>query len=304
MIKSKLFKIISIALFIIISVYVFLFGIKKATDYEIYKEKEIKTKIYTIWHVETFEGGSKPRIQYLKNIARDIEKENDGVLFMISAVLPEDLETKLKSSTPDIISFGFGVGKVVLPYLIELDSEYNVRDNLIESSKHGKALMAIPYISSGYAKITDAGEVKNFYIGNSDFVFPFKHSNNVNNLQTCKTQYEAYKSFVNSKNTGLIGTARDVYRVLNLNNIGRMNALIEPLTGYSDLIQYCGITNKDEIILSFVENLLDDKYQQTLTTYSLFGVKINKLYSSNIYNDMENAIFNAQIPNVFDEKRV
>lgn len=300
--KKKLtIKIFSLCLMIILCVYVIFFGLKKANNYEIYGKQTIKTKIYTVWHIETFEGGGKSRIDYLKKTARALEKENDGVLFMISKIEPKNLQSELETSTPDIISFGFGVGQLVAPILTEFNITYNVRDELISSGTFSNKILAIPYIVSGYALIEHSANFKQLLCGTNGYTSPENVCNSLNlNAKNVESQYEAYKQFVNNKDNALLGTTRDVYRVENLNNIGRTNAQITPVDCYTDLIQYIGKTKSDNITDMFIKNLLCEKNQQTLVDYSLFSALSNKLYFSNIYNDMENAILKAKIPNCFN----
>ena len=156
--------------------------------------------------------------------------------------------------------------------------------------------MAIPYISSGYAKFSHGGEISEWIYGKTEFTSP----NLAGNEKECFGQYEAYKEFIYNKKTALIGTARDVFRVFNLNNVGRLTASITPIADYTDLIQYCGITKKDDYTILFLEKLLCAETQVKLTDYSLFSVKHNKIYSSGIYSDMEDAILSATTPNVFE----
>jgi len=302
--KYTIFYIFCLVLIIILGCYVVCFGFKQATDYQIYKKKQITTKIYTVWHIETFEGGSKARINFLKSVATEIEKQNSGILFMFKQVEPTNLENELNVCMPNIISFGFGVGKIVLPKLTELNNTFEVRDNLIKSATFASKLMCLPYITSGYAHFTHASNIETTFIGNSNFINPENALAETNiNITKNENSYEAYKSFIYNKKSALIGTGRDVFRVSNLNNIGRLNASITPLFGYTDLIQYCGLTANDEISLQFLTKLLSDNFQNKLTTYSLFSVKHNKIYSSGIYKNMENAIFEANVPNVFNEQR-
>ena len=194
-------KIFGLTLTIALGVYVCFFAIKKVLDLEIYKQPEIETKVYEIWHVETFEGGGKPRINYLKNIALVYEKEHDGVLFMLKSISPDILESALTSATPHIISFGFGVGKTVLPILKNLDKTFDVRDELIESGSFNNKLFATPYIVSGYALLTHNDDNKNFCYGANKFVNPTQNTEvECKNLTALESQYEAYKQFVNTKN--------------------------------------------------------------------------------------------------------
>lgn len=300
-IKNYWFKFLSVILIAGITVYVLNFGIKKARNYEILKGDEKQQTIYTIWHVETFEGGGKPRIDYLKNIARDMEKQDNQVLFMIKTVAPEKLKSELEVIKPDIISFGFGVGEIVLPYLNSQENTFDVRDELIESGSFNQKFYAVPYIVSGYSMFNHSMQATEFHVGTNNYIKPENVYSSLN-LQPTETesQYEAYKDFVYNKNVQLLGTGRDLFRVNNLNSIGRTNAMITPIDAYTDLIQYLGIINSNKTTQKFINLALGDSYQKTLINYSLFSSKYNKIYSSGIYNDMENAIFSCKIPNLFN----
>jgi len=300
--KKYWFYIVNVILMVILGVYVCCFAIKKTRSYEIYSEPSINTKIYTVWHIETFEGGSKARVDYLKSTAKTIEQQNLGTLFYIKVINPENLESELSASKPDIISFGFGVGQVVLPNLLNLDNTYNVRDKLIESGMFNNKVYALPYIVSGYAEIKHSELSSTFLCGTSKYVKPQNIYSSLNLTPTNKeSSYEAYKHFVYNKDAILLGTARDVYRVNSLNNIGRTNAIIKPINTYTDLLQYVGLCVNDNITNKFVELLLNKENQLSLTNYSLFSSIHNKLYNLGIYNDMENAIYNAKIAKVFNE---
>ena len=155
-VKKHLKFIIAVELICILSFYVLIFGIKSALNNEIFTKPKGKTKIYSVWHVETFEGGGKSRILYLKNIAQDIEKHNPAILFNITQIKPENLEIELSINKPDIISFGFGVGCEILPYITPLNKTYSVRESLIESGSFNNKLYAICIkneVSHGKAKI-------------------------------------------------------------------------------------------------------------------------------------------------------
>lgn len=300
-IKKYCFKILSVILFIGIALYSFVFGISKARNYQILKGEEKQQTIYTVWHIETFEGGGKPRIDFLKTIARDMEKQDNQVLFMIKAIAPEKLKSELEVSKPDIISFGFGVGKVVLPHLKHQENTFNVREELLESGSFNKKFYAVPYIVSGYAMFHHSMQVSEFHVGTTNYTNPQNIYSSLNlTPKENESQYEAYKDFVYNKNVQLLGTGRDLFRINNLNTIGRTNAIINPVNSYTDLIQYLGIVNSNETTQKFISLALSETYQNYLTAYALFSSKYNKLYSSGIYNDMENAILNCKIPNVFN----
>lgn len=299
--KRYWLKILSIILIFTLFIYVLTIGIKKARNYEVLKGSEKQQTIYTIWHVETFEGGGKARINYLKNIARDMEKQDNQVLFMIKSINPENLSSELEISTPDIISFGFGVGEIVLPYLKAQENTLDVRDELIESGSFNKNFYAVPYIVGGYAWFYHSMQFKDFHVGTNQYIKPQNIYSSLNlTPKENESQYEAYKDFVYNKNVQLLGSTRDLFKVNNLNRIGRTNAIINPIDTYTDLIQYLGIINSNETTQKFLCLALSDNYQKTLVDYSLFSSKYNKIYSSGIYNDMEDAILNCVIPNCFN----
>ena len=298
--KKHWLKILSLVLIGAISCYVLMFGIKKVRNYEILKGETKQQTIYTIWHVETFEGGGKARIDYLKTIARQMEKENEEVLFIVKAIAPEKLSSELEVSKPDIISFGFGVGEIVLPYLVSQENTFDVRDELIASGSFNKKFYAVPYIVSGYAMFNHSMNESEFHVGSNSYTKPQNIYLTLNLTPTeNESQYEAYKDFVYDKEVQLLGTGRDLFRINNLNSIGRTNAMITPINTYTDLIQYLGIINSNKTTQKFISLALSDIYQDTLVDYSLFSSKYNKLYYDGIYNDMEYAILNCAIPNVF-----
>ena len=295
LIKKCWKTVLCISLIVLLGVYVCFFAIKNVRNYAIYTKPSVDTKIYTIWHIETFEGGGKSRLTYLKNLANQIEKEDASVLFHFTTIDPTKLEDSLTVAVPDIVSFGFGVGKILLPYLSVQSNSYTVRDELINSGSFANKLYAIPYIIGGYACFKHNENNTETIFGNNDYTKP----NNTTDLTAYPSQYEAYKKFVNDKKVNLIGTTRDLFRVNNLNEIGRISATITPLDDYTDLVQYIASTKNDKIIEKFISTLLSQTYQAKLTEYSIFSSLNTKIYTQGIYNDMENAIFKAIIPSVF-----
>ena len=298
--KKHWLKIFNFALIFAISFYAIAFGFEKAKNLEIFSQKQNEQTIISIWHIETFEGGGKARIEYLKTVAKQIEKDNKELLFMIKSVSPEKLKSELTLSIPDIVSFGFGVGNIVLPHLIAYENTFDVRDELISSGSFNKKFFAVPFIMSGYAIFNHSMLSNEFHVGTNEYIKPETIYESMSlKPQETESQYEAYIDFVYNKNVTLLGTGRDLFRINNLNNLGRTNAMIQPVDTYTDLIQYLGITNQNKTTLKFINLALSNTYQTKLKDYSLFSSKYDKIYSNGIYNDMENAILSCKIPNVF-----
>jgi len=282
-----------------------MYAIKNAKKYKIYEKEPLQTQIYTIWHVTTFEGGGKDRINYLKTIARENEKQNPNILYLIKEIQPEKLEDELSTSTPDMISFGYGVGEILLQHLEEIDETFLVRNDLVESAKFNNKIYAIPYILSGYAMITHNSQNTEFHVGTNDYVNPSIIYNELNLTPAqAETQYDAYRHFVYSKKAVLLGTARDVFRVSNLNSIGRTNAIISPVGSYTDLIQYFGLLKKDNVTTKFLKQVVQNENQKKLKDFSLFSTTDVELYNDGIYKDMEIALKTARKGNVFKKWKI
>lgn len=260
-------------------------------------------QVYEWWHIESFEGGGKNRQNYLNSLALDYEKINPTQLFMIKNVAADQLESALSQGTPHLISFSEQVAKLVLPYLSSFDKEYNIKDNYLQSANYNGKLMAIPFIASGYCYFTktDAKQPLNLYTANNNM-----HSaspileNQVKNDGNTLSSYECYSRFVNKPNIKLLGTARDLFRIKNLENLGRFTVAYEPVSTFTDLVQYLGITSHNESVLKFVNYIISDTNQRKLADLSLFSTKHLKLYTEPTYSAMERALDSCFVPNIFN----
>lgn len=293
--KKYWFKIVGLVLIVLLIVF-FIFN--NAFKIDFLSQESDKINIISVYHIETFEGGGKSRLSYLKEVAKEIEKENKNVLFIFKQINPENLQTELETNQPDIISFGYGVGKIVLPYLNKLEYGFNLREELLDSGCFNNSLYAVAYISSGYCTFNQTDKNDCFIYGVNNYINPKLACNKETDQKL--TQYEAYKQFVYNKDTTLFGTARDLFRIDNLNKTNRISSSFSPCDTYTDLIQYLGIVNKNDITLKFLQLSLSNEYQNKLKDYYLFNVTYDRLYYSGIYSDMEMAIKKCKIGNVFN----
>lgn len=271
------------------------------------------TQVLELWHIETFEGGSASRELYIKRCAIAFEKLYKNKLIIVKTINPENIENALTNAKPDMISFGFGVGDIILKYLKPLDKQYKVRDDLLQSAMVNSKQMAIPFILSGYVFITSQSKTldewqqtneqiytQNIQYTNAEYIYKQQPINNGKLL----TAYQAYNEFVQNKAKILLGTSRDLYRVNNLIEKGKISASFNYINHYSDLVQYIGIINKNIITQNFVEFLLTDKIQIELNNYCLYTTKSLSIYTRQPYVDMENALSNNLfVPKVFKGKQ-
>ncbi len=298
----KFKKILNIFIIVFFIAFSALFCLGKFNSVPLIDGNTDTLQIYEWWHVECFEGGGTNRQNHLNQLAIEYQKQNPTRLFMVKLVDATQLKDLLLKNTPQLISFSEQVASIILPYLVEFNSEYDVCDNFLDSAKYNGKLMAIPYIASGYCYFTKTNcTPTQLYTANNNMHSATSIVNDIeiNNGSTLSS-YECYTKFVNSSDIKLLGTARDLFRISNLESLGRFSVEYQPVDAFTDLIQYIGITNSDEEILKFVEYLLSDSNQQKLANLSLFSTKHLSLYNKENYSLMENALKKCFVPNIFN----
>ena len=259
-------------------------------------------QVYELWHIECFEGGGANRQNFLNQLAIEYEKQNPAKLFMVKLVYADQLQDALSKNTPDLISFSEQVAEIVLPRLVEFHDEYEVRDNFLDSAKYNGKLMAIPYIASGYCYFTKTNSSSTqLYTANNNMhsATPIIDNIEINNGETLSS-YECYAKFVNRADIKLLGTARDLFRISNLEQLGKFSVEYQPVDSFTDLIQYIGATVNNEDVNEFIKHILSDSSQRKLAGLSLFSTKHLSLYNGGNYSLMEKAIEKCLVPNIFN----
>ncbi len=244
---------------------------------EIGKEKNLSTTngykgIITLWHIDTFEGGTGSRKQFLLKTAREYEKINDGVLIFATSHTVESVkENFAKGTYPDLISYGQGVEVENLLALTNISA--------VEGGKIGGEVVAIPWCRGGYFLIRNnnfkpkKGEGKKCLVSNAEYSLPLLALLDWKNKfdLLIKNQYSAYQEFVNNNAEYLLGTQRDVVRLINR----EFSFSAQPLSTYNDLYQYISIIKGDEEKVEecrgFVDFLLSEKQQKKLAGLNMFS---------------------------------
>lgn len=223
--------------------------------------------IITIWQIDSFEGGTGSRKQFLLKVARGYEKQHSGLLIMvIDHTFESAKEAFSNNQYPDIISYGNGV-------LVGGIQPLNF-SNFFKGGAIDKTLYAIPWCRGGYCLITK-GETK---VENGvvlDKITLSKTEYNQPALALYLSQFrakeyaiksplDAYVDFVGGKSDYLLGTQRDIIR---LSNRG-VDFSITPLDEYNDLYQYVSVTAKEKERIyyakDFIDYLLSSNVQQML----------------------------------------
>jgi len=295
---------------------------------ESFFNKELKNTVLSLIHVETFEGGKTSRSLFLEKLASRFNKKNTGVYITIKTLTPEQLKINYSENFCDIVSFGFGVGDVVLKDLIELP-EIDMREEFLESSKMNNKVFAYPYMYGGYVAITREQSFNNFNyekddiknLGNitikqknkKEYSLGFAKNGSINianslvanDISTQKelfyendlSTYEMYESFLGNKFATLIGTTRDLIRCNDRVQKGTISNLVyNYLGGYTDLVQYMGITSKSiekqEIAKNFLDFVMQSENQKELTKVGLFSCVEKEIYADGILKDFEKFLSN------------
>lgn len=264
------------------------------------KELDVQRRLLTLWHIETFEGGSYSRSAFLQKKAIEYEKTHKGVLIYIDNLSYEQARNKLESGVcPDMVSFGYGAGNMFAGYSKEYVGRLNIREDILSSGKVGGKVLAVPYMIGGYVKISDGSGV--CATSNSTMKAVIDSDTQV----VEESSYQVYTDFVRGKYEAIIGTQRDLIRINNRMEKGTMQSCtFDYITGYTDLVQYLSITSnlqsKVSICNDFIEYMLSDKVQSSISNIGMYSVTSSKIYNTAPCADMEKALSSELIvPNAY-----
>lgn len=308
------------------------------------KPSEIPSKSYQgvleLWNVETFEGGSGSRSSWLTSRAAKFEQQHQGLFVHVTNLSVTQLQEKLDSGeTFDIICYSRGVGSLVQSLLQPYTgSVAGVKSNMLLSGEVDNSVYALPLYAGSYCLFAREEQLA----ANSDLLSTAltntytrkvgKHTYELAPL-SCGftsynsplsalamsggrgritadeniTQYTAYENFVaNNTSVTLLGTQRDLYRLLKREEMGKIEKLVYyPLSGYTDLVQYLSISatcgDKVGACNEFLQYCISEAAQQTLCNINMFSVLEQTFYTQQIYTVCESGLASAYVPNVFGD---
>ncbi len=230
--------------------------------------------ILTIWQIDSFEGGTGSRKQFLLKVAREYERKNQGVLVMVISHTVTSFENAVKQGqTPDIISFGGGVD-------VKNATRLNCKKTVI-GGYVGDRIYATAWAMGSYFIIanptlseTIPDSLPSLLVSQQEYTQPmlslYFENVKVGEMQVQKPM-EAYVKFTNGKTPYFLATQRDVHRLINRG----MPIIAKPLNKFNDLYQYVVVTAKsnEKIIASenFIEHLLSEKVQRSLVDIGMLS---------------------------------
>lgn len=248
--------------------------------------------ILTLWHVDSFEGGTGSRKQFLLKSARGYEKKREGILVMVISHTVESVKENVNNGVyPDMISYGVGID-------INVFSELNV-SRTVKGGKVGSKTYATAWCRGGYVLISNPKLVLEEHIvidklivSQGEYTEPltaFSLSGYVANETEVLRPMDAYVKFTGGKTPYLLGTQRDLSRL----NARGMEYNATPLESYNDLYQYISITSSDQVkryyAEEFIEYLVSDEVQKKLNGINMFSAFIQAEYDVAALKDMQSA---------------
>ena len=314
----RIFRIITAILLVGICIFSFTIGVNNINALNPNFNPTTYKGVITLWQVDSFEGGRGSRKQFLLDTAVGFEKQNKGVLVMVTNYTKEGVEDNLKQGIkPDLISFSHGVS-VDNPIALNLPSTAN-------GGKLGQTTYFVPWCRGGYVLICNPKfhkenafptNVPNLLVSSGEYTQPLialiEQEINVDKIEELPPM-DAYIKFTNGNVEYFLATQRDVCRLQNRG----MDFIAYPLTKYNDLYQYIGLTCTDggKVVMAekFIEYLISEKVQQNLTKISMLSTFYKVNYMDKTLDEMQKAsgfktisIFTskAQLKNLQDQSRL
>lgn len=256
-----------------------------------YTDKHFNTQEYqcvlNLWHVDTFEGGSGSRKQFLLSVARQFEKQHKGVLVTVSSYSVQGVNLAFENNQfPDVISYGIGVN---LANLTTLKVDKVSKGGVISNKCY-----ATEWCRGGYCLVTKKPSLvdlsndffEQIIISKGEFTQPYLAVGleGITAKEIIeKPPLDAYINFVNSQNSVFLCTQRDLVRLANRG----IEVDCRPLTAYNDLIQYVSVTTtnavKNALSNQFVKLLLSQKVQLQLQNINMLSASQNITFQTPNY---------------------
>lgn len=296
--------------------------------------------VLELWNIETFEGGVGSREAWLTNKSAKFENANTGLFVHVTTLSVEQLMSKLaEGQSFDLICFSRGVGNLVKEKLAPITQNMGfVKQNYLISGQIDGKQYAVPLYSGAYCLFARAEQLSADQLLSNALTQTYTRKIGKNtvelqpmicgftpynsplsalamsggrgkaNVSEDITQYQAYEQFVaNRTAVTLLGTQRDMYRLAQRETNGKIEQLVfAPLGAYTDLVQYVGVSvdagDKADSCVRYLQYLLSEETQATLSNLALFSVLEQTIYTSERYVACEQSLATAYVPNVFADE--
>ena len=288
----KIIRIIAAVLISVSVAFTAFYGRYKIAESTIDKSPAQYKGVITVWQIDGFEGGTGSRKQFLLKAARSFERKHDGVLVMVINQTVDGAQDAINSGNiPDLISFGCG-GEI--SGFGEISPTRQSKGGLVGDKcfatawcRGGYVLIVNPALVSETEKISEIDEL---LVSQGEFTQPLAalalEGIIAKNIEV-KAPMDAYVKFTAGKTPYFLATQRDLVRLKNRGF--EHNAY--PLTAYNDLYQYISVTSTDQIkrfyAQEFIEHLLSDKIQNTLSEIGMYSEFFSAEYDDEKFTAMQ-----------------
>ena len=288
-------------------------------------------RLITLWHVDNFASGKISKADWLKKVATLFEKRNKGVLInIVNLTQSQAIELLDQGKTFDLVCFSQGIGERLLPLLTPYEGRVLSTENFTEGGVVNGFQYALPYLSGGYCffvRQSALQNAENFPQNALNLATTKKVGKNVVTLDSLHfgtqestltevalalvcgkaerqnfDQYHTYVDFVRGKFVCLLSTQRDLWRLSQRIESGKLEKLYMQVAPFTDLVQYVGIASGTKffhLAQEFACFLQTDEVQQTLTSAGLFSVVGRNDYTDEWYKEMQNQLNVAKTTSVF-----
>ena len=270
---KRIIRAIRTPLLCVLCVAVAIFAILYPMRDAVCEEGEAWRGVLRLWQIDSFEGGRGSRASFLNSVARRYETAG-GMLVLVTQHTAESAENALRDGqVPDLISYGPGVGFVA-------DLARPLPGFSFAAGALGGQTYAVPWCRGGYFLLTGEGDfsdisAENTVIGEGRGASVRAAAALEGLVGTFAVQdsLQAYLSLIGGKYRYMVGTQRDVWRL----RTRQFSFAAKPLAAYNDLLQYISVCAEDAhryaASLAFLEVLLSQEVQQTLTTIGMMSIQ-------------------------------
>ncbi len=299
----KIFR-LSIAVALIFTVvFTVCCGKNKIGEDKIVKDSKSEKQIICVWQIDTFEGGSGSRRGFLSDVARKFEKYNDEVLIMVTSHTIESAKNCMDNGIiPDLISYGIGTE-------ITSAAEINVRNG--SNEKEVKSTFAAVWCRGIYVLFENNGKLSKNHdeltVSRGEYTLPlaaYALDGRTAEDITEMSPLDAYVHFVGGKSKYLLGSQRDVVRMINRG----FSAEITPISSFCDLNQYISVTSTDvrKVVYAerYVNYLLSDEIQKSLYKINMFSPYVKADYEEEVFLRLQSVVQKTGVSVFFSKERI
>ena len=235
--------------------------------------------ILNLWHIDSFDGGKGSRAVFLKDVASQFQRENEGVFILVTVHTQESAARAVASGeVPDLLSFGCGTG-----FAADL-----VR--ILPSEMAGATLAgqtcAAAWCRGAYFLFTAEGDFSDvtpqntvLSVGRGASTAGAAYMAGLRGTFHEQRSVQAYLTLLQGKCKYMLGTQRDVWRYA----AREFTVQAKPLAEYSDLVQYIAVCSEDmdnyDASVRFIELLLSEQVQQTLSRIGMLSATGISVYA-------------------------